>query len=353
LSMFGTRVRAVAFSGRMSVSFARVGCLIALFAVRGFAAPPVAVELATEPGFPLGGERRWIETLQALPDVSIRVRAIQSGDRPEVRAAGSSFEVVGILTSTNQLRLKGATFGLSDRAAIAKWLDRLRAEGADGLTAPRGPFGMTADQLTALHDRLRPAVGGPTKETALDLFVRRIGERSGSSVSIDDGVRDDVRRARVPDEFEKLSCGTALAAALRNAGLVATIERRGGETAIRVTRADRATEYWPVGYAPESSPRAVAPSLFTYLQVEINDTPLAETLAAIQPRLGLPLVIDHNSLAREGIELDAARVRIPSERTYYKRILDRALGQAKLRAEIRVDEAGTAFLWITTLRRGD
>jgi hypothetical protein len=40
-------------------------------------------------------------------------------------------------------------------------------------------------------------------------------------------------------------------------------------------------------------------------------------------------------------------VTLPRTKTYYKRVLDRVLAQARLGAQVRIDEAGTPFLWIT------
>ncbi len=315
------------------------------------AAPRVEFELATEPGFPLGGERRWIEMLQDLPDIGIRVRPMRAGELPRVEARGSGFEVLGILSSQNKLHLKGGVFGLNDRAALGKWLDRLRSGGTDGVTAARGAFGLTVEQLTALHEALKPDVGIPTAGMSLELLVERVGQRTRVPVEVDPKVQSGLTQGRVLDELTKVSCGTALSAALRHQGLIVTIEQRQNRPSLRITSSDGAEEFWPVGFETEASPRASIPPLFKFLNVEINDTPLSDALAAIQPRLEAPVLLDHNSLAREGIELTEVKVNVPAGRTYYKRILDQVLSQAKLRSEIRIDEAGTAFLWITTSRR--
>jgi hypothetical protein len=83
----------------------------------------------------------------------------------------------------------------------------------------------------------------------------------------------------------------------------------------------------------------------------INDTPLSEALNAIGQRLELPFIFDHNALAREGIDIDSEKVSLPPGRTYYMRIITRLLSQAKLTSDLRVDEAGRPFLWITSIRK--
>ena len=44
-------------------------------------------------------------------------------------------------------------------------------------------------------------------------------------------------------------------------------------------------------------------------------------------------------------------VDLPPKKTFYKKILDLLLFQKKLVAEVRTDEAGSAFLWITSAKR--
>ena len=43
------------------------------------------------------------------------------------------------------------------------------------------------------------------------------------------------------------------------------------------------------------------------------------------------------------------RVRFPAKRTFYKRVLDQVLFQARLEAELRVDDANRPFIWVTTI----
>ena len=93
------------------------------------------------------------------------------------------------------------------------------------------------------------------------------------------------------------------------------------------------------------------PQLYEYLTVEIKATALSEAIRAIQSRVETPFLFDHNGLAREQIDLKSVNVSYPKRRVQYLRVLDQVLFQAKLKSEIRLDEAGTAFLWISP-RRG-
>ena len=91
--------------------------------------------------------------------------------------------------------------------------------------------------------------------------------------------------------------------------------------------------------------------LFKNLEVEIEDVAFSKALTAIAPRIKAPFVFDYNAMARDRIDLDTVKVNVPAGRTYYKKILDRVLSQARLYCEVRVDEVNTPFLWISTLKK--
>jgi hypothetical protein len=95
----------------------------------------------------------------------------------------------------------------------------------------------------------------------------------------------------------------------------------------------------------------VLPELFKFLNVEVSDTLLAESLEAIRGRLNVPLIVDQNNLAKQQIDFATVKVTLPKTNTYYSKVLERLLFQAKLKYELRVDEADRPFLWITTLKQ--
>jgi len=67
----------------------------------------------------------------------------------------------------------------------------------------------------------------------------------------------------------------------------------------------------------------------------------------VGPRLGIPLLIDQAALERHDIDPTQIKIELPRTRTYYKRVLDRILSQARLKGELRADEAGNVFYWVT------
>jgi hypothetical protein len=317
----------------------------------------VELELITESGFPITGSQEWLEALRDVGADSLRIREAQLGEKGGISNRGTDespqYRVVGVLTARNTLRLPGATFRMSDRAAIRGWIAKLKADGLEGLTARTGAFGLTSKQLVTVHDKLSRPVALSTKDQKAAETAAKIIESLEIKVAVDSRVRTMLSGDEtVAEEFAGMSSGTALAAVLRPLGLVIVPQRPArGDVQLVVTDARSAPEVWPIGWPPEQSPGEVLPALFEFSPVEIEDFVLAEALAAIQERVKVPFLYDHNSLARHGVDPAQVKVSLPKMRTFYKRVIDRLLAQTKpqLTAEIRVDEAGQPFLWITTL----
>jgi hypothetical protein len=331
--------------------------LVSLFATAAEAAPRVSFELVTEDGIPVTGAQKWIDVLKDLDQSGIRIRAGRAGDKTDVVNRGTetspSYHVTGILRADNQLALLGGRFSLNDRAKIGQWISKLKADGIEGLTATKAAFGLTGKQLVAFHETLSKPIAFDTKGVRAGDVARTIVRGLPLKYTVTDQARKAFRlNELVLDELNGLSHGTALAAALRPLGLVLSPEKpRGGDVRLLISDVREAEESWPIGWPPEQPVRKAAPDLYEYLPVEIKDTALSEAISAIQGRIETPLLFDRNSMARQQIELAEAKVSFPRKRVQYRRVLDQVLFQGKLKTEMRVDEAGKAFLWVSPRRR--
>jgi hypothetical protein len=263
--------------------------------------------------------------------------------------------VLGIIRTDNQLYLPGGRFRLQDHAGLQRWLRDLPA----GSTANRdqrssNEFGLSDQALVEVFDRLTVRVRQPTKGQSASRVIQQIGRDLTLPLQIDRTVDNRLRsNERVIDELSGLSSGTALAAVLRPLGLALVPKDSTGTIRLEVTSARTAKHAWPIGWTSEKPARDVLPKLFEFLEVEIAKTPLDQALAALQARLQVPFLVDHNALARQQIDLKQIQVNFPAKRSFYQRILDRALYQASLEAEVRVDEAEQPFLWISPIRVGN
>jgi len=333
--------------------------LLLIFAVPfvALAEGRVEFELVTEDGFALDGAREWLSALEGIELANVRIRGAKTGDAPAIERRGSeaspTYHVIGVLTAGNKLRVPGASFGLGDKGRIAAWVGKLKEGGEEALTTKPSAFGLLPKQLVVVHE----ALAGPVRFSTLGMSPQEAVEKIAAQVSLKLLVSAPAQRAlaseeKIGEELQGISSGTALAAVVRPLGLVLVPEKgAGNEMQLQIKPSTAAMESWPVGWPPKKAPKDTLPDLFKFLNVEVADTSLAESLEAIRGRLKVPLLVDQNSLARQRVDLKETKVTLPKINTFYGKILDRLLNQAKLKYELRVDEADQPFLWITTLRQ--
>jgi hypothetical protein len=328
---------------------------------------PIEVELATERGVQITAPREWLQLLTAVGIDNVQIRAAKPDDVPRVENRGTAdrprYHVLGVLTSRHQLRLPGGTFSRGDRPKLKDYFERLTADGAESLTAPRGRFGLTEKEMATVLADLAQPIEFQTRQQPVRDVMEQLQRRFKFTFSLD-AVSDRALRDAHPvrDELRGLTAGTGLAILLRGNGLAFQPEKSRGQPVaykielITLDAIDEETrgktdgdelKCWPIGWEPHDTPGELAPSLFEFRNAEVSGFTLEETLAAIGQRVKTPIYIDHATLAKHEIDLAKIEVHLARTRTIYKRVIDRVLAQAKLGCEIRVDEAGTPFLWIT------
>ena len=181
--------------------------------------------------------------------------------------------------------------------------------------------------------------------------ITRIGGTLGVPLELEAGAGGALAGVQVAEELQGLSCGTALAAIARPAGLVLMPRReRGGPLEYRIVKPQAGSEAWPVGWTPKQRPAEVLPVLFELLNVEIKEIAVSEAVAAIEGRLEVPFLLDRNALALHGADPTTVQADVPSRKMSYSRVLDTVLMQARLKYELRIDEADKPFVWITTVK---
>jgi hypothetical protein len=87
--------------------------------------------------------------------------------------------------------------------------------------------------------------------------------------------------------------------------------------------------------------------MYRVTTIEINAYSLEQALQALEPHMGVPLLFDERMLNARRIEPAKIQVKFPNRRTYVRRAVDTVLSQARLGGELRIDEAGKPFYWMT------
>jgi hypothetical protein len=341
---------------RLSIAWATI--LLAIAGTRGEAAPPaVEFELVTPQAQAQLSAQQWLRALTELHVSGVRIRQARAGDRAGIDTSGTAsrpkYKVIGILNQRNELELPGGRFSLSQQSQLGDWIKQLQEQGPPGAPRKRIPFGLEPEQLKLLDAALAKPLDVEVKgQRCLDA-VGAVRRRTGLPITVDPPAEAALEAAGpVGDALRGLACGTCLAAVVRPAGM-AVVPRAGknGSVELVITRPGRGTEIWPIGFPAEDKRQKLAPLLFESINVEIEGNPLAQALAAIEARLQMPFLFDYSALAAEQIDLDKTTVSLPAKKLSYSIILRKLLGQARLNSELRTDDAGKPFLWITTFRQ--
>jgi len=336
-----------------------IALLVLVTATSSLAADAIVnMELVTSSQLPLTAAQQWMAALSDVGFSGLRIRSARSGDRPQIetvkRDSVTIYRVTGVVGTRNILLVPGGGFTLRDTKQIKQWLEKLRQGGEQAVLSKTAAFGLTGRELLDLHKQLAAKVSFSTREATAGTIVKQLRETFELPIRVDSAAKTALANGpAVGEEYLHMSSGTALAATLRPLGLVMVPQKNVGsrQIVLEITHTSRVEESWPVGWPPTVKDRKLLPKLFDYLPVEIQDQPVSVAVEAICSRLKVPVLYDQNSLARHGIKPSTAKVNVRNSQTYYRRILDRVLIQARLTGEFRVDEAEQPFLWITTLKR--
>jgi hypothetical protein len=314
--------------------------------------PAATVELDVIPSSraPLGAVQDWARELAGLKGVRVRAGGSARSAKPSVKQVGNSVHITSVIGSQKELIVPGRRFTLRQRAALAAWIDQQRAGTPQGkATKTKDRFGLTTADLKRLHAALKPPLTFSTTGKNARRVVSAIEQLTGARFDLTPEAASLLNRATVSAELKNISSGTALAAILRPLELVFAPQTTAGGTKLNITREGSVAEAWPVGWPPQGRDREVLPKLFDFLEIEIDGAPIADVLDSVGPRLGTPIIYDDAMLQLKRIDPAKTEVSLPPGRTFYGKILSQSLFNARLDYELRVDERGKPFLWITPL----
>ncbi len=314
----------------------------------------IELQINVDAGAQLGTQQQWMEMLADVGADRVVVQTNSTGAPTieESQIGGATMIYIKGSVDANRLLLPGGTFSIRDKAGISALIQKLRDDGAAVALAEKKAFGLTSDQLVDLNSTLGKPVNFSTKGIGAGAALAKISEMLGTEFTFTPTANRELNGpAIVTEELQGISAGTAIAVVVRPLGLVFEPQRRQGKSLeLRIVDSRESNENWPIGWPLERPPVQVEPKMFEQLALEIRGFALSDTLNAIEQRTGVPFFYDHNALARADIELSAVKVTLVTEKISYMVAVGKLLRQSKpgMNAEIRVDETGKPFLWIST-----
>lgn len=341
-------------SARYLIALLVWGLLIAVPVVAQDDKPiTLTLEISPDPQGQIGSQQRWMKMLHEVGADRVRTvggRGEASIEEQEI-GSGITIRVRGFL-SKNKLELPGGKFSISDKAGIRRLLDSFRKDGAEVTLSEKKAFGLTAKQLVWVHGKLSAVVEAETKGQSTGRVVDRLGAATGMTI-----VKDQTAASAlagndvVAEEYKGLSAGTALAATLRPLGLVLEpVRKQANDIELHIKGVQSSQEHWPVGWPSKQVPVKTEPRMFERMPIQIKNFALDKVLVAVQKKAQVPFLIDRNTLAGKGIELSEVKVTVVDDNITIARLLSELLRQSrpKMGHELRIDERGTAFVWISS-----
>ncbi len=338
---------------RLSVCVAAM--VLFVFANQGIAQKKryVEIEVVVSRQAPVETQQQWMKLLTDVGADRVRSKTSRYGAKVKVSENESStsirVKVEGAIQG-GKLVLPGQSFSMRDKAALTEYVAQLKTDGAEIALSEKKAFGLTSKQLVAVNEALKHPLKSETTGQTASKVVGELMNQLSLRVKMDASAKRAFARSEpIEDELKDFSAGTALAAVARPLGLVMVPKRIGSEISLHLIDYTKADEHWPIGWPAPAIPKRMVPRLFDKFPIEVREFPLDQVLNAIQTRSKVPMLFDYNSMARAGIDLSKTNVTF-AKKSSYAHALGKVLNQATPRMdyEIRVDENGRPFLWITT-----
>jgi hypothetical protein len=322
---------------------------------RSPASTRVRFELLIAPGTTGIDAQRWGPVFQKLGETA-RFRQPLLDDRPEISETMSGrtreVNVVGELRPNGTIAFPGHTFRLTDTRKLAEWIRELKTYGAQGSPDGRPGFGLNATQLEVVLRSLEAPVavelaGLPIAE-ALQKFGLPASLPARLSVAAEEQLSKLPEGIVAPGDLRGISRGTALAILLSRAQLGFRPTRTpSGSLELEVLPLGKTKGLWPVGWPLDRPPVQVAPKYVEAAVFDLKDKPFAELLDEARKATGVRILIDVRRIAEAELSLSAVKVTQRPRRMTWSGILDRG-SFPDLMPELLQDEAGNAFVWVTT-----
>lgn len=334
------------------------GCLLLLsiFASSALADGRVELTLVTEDRASVTAQHEWARDLAQAGITDVRIRAQRTRERLGVEVRGTPslpvYSVTGQITAANEIRFPGARFRSGDATGVARWLDDLARRGPAEQRPEMTAFGLDVDQFQRVHDDLTQPVGFSTRQESRAQVVRKMAARLTFPLKIDQRLLQAMESDKVAEELSKLSCGTAMAYVVRPMKMCLVPQpSAAGAMEYSIVAEKEGVKPWPIGWESKKSKRETLPGLLEFINANLQGVPLAEVVDVLGQRLDAPMLMDHNSLARHGIDPVKVIINLPQSRTTYSSLLRQVLFQARMKSQLRVDEAGSPLFWVTTIKQ--
>lgn len=302
----------------------------------------------------------WFRELAKTRAPSVTIRRQKPGDVITIAQTGTDaspiWRVTGTMDSSGTIFMPdGSQFRYGDAAGLADWINalpgKMRAKQQAQNAPAQGDFGLSEPVMTQLLADLKQPLSEETAGLSPLEIVQACAKGLSAKLSLSSAQIKALKELDpVDEELSGLAKGTVLAYVLRPAGLCLIPQDQNGKLQYSIAFAAKGVKPWSIGIKVVQRESEVIPDIMETIPVNISNTPLRKVMQSISDRIKVPFLYDLNSMARYGIDLDVNKVNLTAKQIRYLLLMKKALSQSKLIYELRMDENGEPFFWITTFR---
>jgi hypothetical protein len=284
---------------------------------------------------------------QPKPGEELRIEDIVDGDRVTVR-------IVCGMSLDGSIRIGRQKFTLEDSNKLRSFLDELRDYGSGGPPERNPTWGMSEKQLIEIMKLLSEPVTDVVQLQSPVVAVESLGLPDGVKLTFADSARERAlgrRPESAPEELDLKGCskGCGMAILLAQYGLGFRPQRiAANRFELQIDVGGEINNLWPTGWKTQETVAKVLPAYLKSVPVDVEDAEVSALLDVVSERLKIPVFYSGFELTSAGKNLDELKYSRKQEKIAPSRLLTSIADKHQLGFDVRVDEGGKLFLWVTT-----
>jgi hypothetical protein len=258
------------------------------------------------------------------------------------------------MASDGSIKIGNRKFSVADLKSLTDQLDQLATFGAGGPPAKNPKWGLTGDQLLEITQILKEPVAQEVVLQSPVVTLESLGLPAGIRMTFTDAARE-VALGRRPDSAPEtlnlngFSKGTAIAIVLAQYGLGFRPQRiAAGQYHMEIDTGNESSNLWPAGWKTQESTAVVLPVYLKSIPVDVEDAEVSAVLEVVADKLEIPVQMSSLALSVKGLDPDVLTYTRKADRVSPARLLTAIGDKLELGFDVRVDEGGKLFLWVTT-----
>lgn len=316
----------------------------------------VEVLIQSQPSYRINAQE-WGRVFQQL-GYSVKFREPRGGENPRIEDQDRddilSTRVVAAMAADGTIRVGKQKFDTEMTQPLVLALEEIRKHGAKGPPDSSPTWGLTDDQFKDVVQLLAAPVEKPVELQSSILAIESIGLPANMKMKFTDAARETALGRKPVMALETIDLqgftkGSAIAIVLSQYGLgfrpryVAA-----GHFDIEIDRGNESSNLWPIGWKPEQSFSEILPAYFRAIPLDVEDVNINALVGAISEKMAVPYFSSAYALKAKGLDINALKYTRKNDRISPARLLTAVGDKMDLGFDVRVDEAGKMFLWVTT-----